>query len=90
MLPLRLFIYSLGDSFQHFFMGDTASEPQLVEGPPPADDDSLIEAALKCLMCADVKLKAKYTNLAVALWRTGNMVVQPAPGRPPILVPDRE
>eukprot|EP00798_Chlamydomonas_sp_ICE-L_P016832 gene16832-23113_t len=58
-------------------------------GGAPCEGDSLVEAALKVLMCSKVELKAEYTNKTVALWRSGNMAVLPPGGKLPIPVPER-
>mmetsp|Transcript_10466 Transcript_10466/g.27287 ORF Transcript_10466/g.27287 Transcript_10466/m.27287 type:complete len:360 (+) Transcript_10466:159-1238(+) len=53
----------------------------------PSETDSLVEAALKCLLQPDPWLKAEYTREAVKLWREGRMVSH-LPSQP-VAIPDR-
>ncbi|PNH07763.1 hypothetical protein TSOC_005738 [Tetrabaena socialis] len=63
-------------------------EPPLPAGPP-CPGDSLVEAALKILNCADPWMKAEHTRLTVAMWRDGRIArVRPLEWRH-LWAPDR-
>jgi len=55
-------------------MGDAPAETA------PAETDSLIECAVKVLLCPSPERKAAWTVQVVAWWRRGGMAIRPAAG----------